>query len=142
VIKYNLKKRLNKTTRTFFHLLPIIIGMLLLTSLAVTLFPEQISAGLFGDNDVLNVFIGASLGGVAVGNPMASYLLGGELLNHGVSLLVVTAFMVSWVTVGIVQLPSEALILGMRFTLYRNVLCFCSALAVSFLTVYTLKFLG
>ena len=116
--------------------------MLLLTSLAITLFPEQISADLFGDNDVLDVFIGASLGSVAAGNPLASYLLGGELLKHGVSLLAVTAFMVSWVTVGIVQIPAEALILGMRFTLYRNALSFCSVIAVSFLTVYTLKLLG
>ena len=97
--KDRLRSSLIKTTRIFFHLLPIIFGMLLLTSLAIILFPGQISSGLFGNNDALNAMIGASLGSVAAGHPLASYLLGGELLNSGVSLVAVTALVVSWVTV-------------------------------------------
>jgi hypothetical protein len=133
---------LKKTVRTFVNLLPIIIGMLLLTSLAVTVFPEQISAGLFGSSDALGAFIGASVGSVAAGHPLASYLLGGELLKSGASLIAVTALIVSWVTVGIVQLPAEALMLGMRFAIYRNVICFFSAVAIAFLSVITLRLMG
>jgi DNA-binding response OmpR family regulator len=48
--------------------------------------------------------------------------LGGELLAKGISLVAVTALLVSWVTVGSVQLPAEALMLGSRFALYRNLL--------------------
>lgn len=128
--------------RTFVNLLPIIIGMLLLTSLAVTLFPERITADLFGGNDALDTLIGTSIGSVAAGHPLASYLLGGEFLKGGVSLIAVTAFIVSWVTVGIVQLPAEALMLGMRFAIYRNVICYLSAVAVAFLCVYTLRIIG
>jgi hypothetical protein len=116
--------------------------MLLLTSLAVTVFPEQISAGLFGGNDALDALIGASVGSVAAGHPLASYLLGGELLKSGVSLVAVTAFIVSWVTVGIVQLPAEVLMLGTRFAIYRNIICFFSAVAIAFLSVYTLRLIG
>ena len=123
-------------------MLPIIIGMLLLTSLVVTAFPEQLSAGLFGGGNALDAFIGASVGSVAAGHPLASYLLGGELLKSGVSLIAVTALIVSWVTVGIVQLPAEILMLGTRFAIYRNVICFISALAVAFLCVYTLRLMG
>ena len=140
--KDRLGSSLIKTTRMFFRLLPIIIGMLLLTSLAVTLFPGQVSSGLFGDNEALDALIGASLGSVAAGHPLASYLLGGELLNSGVSLVAVTALVVSWVTVGVVQLPAEALMLGTRFAVYRNLICFLSALALAFLTVYTLRLIG
>lgn len=142
MLRHRLKGSLKETARTFVNLLPIMIAMLLLTSLAVTVFPEQIAADLFGGNDALDAVIGASVGSVAAGHPLASYLLGGELLNGGVSLIAVTALIVSWVTVGIVQLPVEAFMLGLRFAIYRNVICFFSAIGIAFLSVHTLRFIG
>jgi hypothetical protein len=135
-------RSLKKTARTFVNLLPIIVGMLLLTSLAVTLFPDQISAGLFGGSDALDALIGASVGSIAAGHPLASYLLGGEMVKSGVSLVAVTALIVSWVTVGVVQLPAEILMLGARFAIYRNVICFYSAIAIAFLSMYTLRLIS
>jgi len=140
--RQRLRDSLKKTARTFVNLLPIILGMLLLTSLVVTALPDAISATLFGGNEALDAIIGAAIGSVAAGHPLASYLLGGELLNSGVSLIAVTALIVSWVTVGIVQLPAEALMLGTRFAIYRNAICFFSAVAIAFLSVYTLQLMG
>ena len=128
--------------RTFMNVLPIIIGMILATSLVVTVFSEQVSSGLFGNGEIIDTFLGASIGSIAAGHPLASYLLGGELLGGGVSLIAVTALVVTWVTVGLEQLPPEALMLGTRFALYRNILSFIAAIAFEFLTVYTLQFLG
>lgn len=130
------------TLGTFINVLPIIIGMLLATSLVITVFPEQISARLFGNGELADALLGASLGSIAVGHPLASYLLGGELLRGGVGLVAVTALLVSWVTVGIVQLPAESLMLGGRFAVYRNLLCFGIAIIIAFLTVYTLHLFG
>jgi len=137
-----IKDSLRKTIKAFINVLPIIVGMLLLTSLVITVFPEQISAGLFGNGDILDALLGASIGSIAVGHPLASYLLGGELLGGGVGLIAVTAIVVAWVTVGIVQLPAEALMLGTRFAVYRNIICFIATILIAFLTVYTLSFLG
>jgi uncharacterized membrane protein YraQ (UPF0718 family) len=131
-----------KTIRTFINVVPIIVGMLLLTSLLITLFPEQMSAGLFGNGDIIDTLLGASIGSIAAGHPLASYLLGGELLGGGVNLFAVTALVVTWVTVGIVQLPAEAMLLGARFAVYRNIISFITAIAIAFLTVYTLRFPG
>lgn len=133
---------LRKTARTFLNLLPIIIGMLLLASLAVTLLPDKVSASLFGANAGLDALLGAAVGGIAIGPPLASYLLGGELLNSGVSLVAVTALMVSWVTVGVLQLSAEALVLGLRFAIARHLISFLSAIAIAFLLVHTLQFFG
>lgn len=133
---------LRKTLRTFLNVLPIIVGMLLLTSLAVTLFPQRIAEGLFGNGELLDSLLGATLGSIAAGHPLASYLLGGELLRSGVGLIAVTALLVSWVTVGLVQLPAEALLLGSRFAVLRNLLSFIAALAIAFVTVYSLRLLG
>ena len=140
--KSHLRDSLKKTMRTFINMLPIIVGMLLLTSLVVTVFSEQISSGIFGNGDILDTLLAASIGSIAVGHPLASYLLGGELLGSGVGLLAVTALVVTWVTVGIIQLPAEALMLGTRFAMYRNIISFIVAIAIAFLTVYTLQIFG
>jgi uncharacterized membrane protein YraQ (UPF0718 family) len=128
-----------RTSKTFLNVLPIILGMLLLTSGIVNMAPETAIMGYLGKHEFLDVLIGTLVGSVAAGHPLASYILGGELLEGGVSLLAVTALIVSWVTVGVVQLPAEALMLGRRFAIYRNLLCFLSAIGVSFLTIYTLQ---
>ena len=137
-----LTESVKKTLRTFLNILPIVFSMLLLTSLAVSIFPDQISTGIFGQNDFIDAFIGASVGSVAAGHPLASYVLAGELLAAGVGMFAVTALVVSWVTVGIVQLPAEALLLGKHFAFYRNLLCFIFAIAISLMTTYTLQLVG
>ncbi|GAG00736.1 unnamed protein product, partial [marine sediment metagenome] len=83
--------------------------------------------------------IGAIFGSVSSGNPIISYIIGGELLDQGVSLIAVTAFILAWVTVGIIQLPAESLMLGKRFAITRNILSFITALIISILTVLTLS---
>ncbi|HDP90256.1 MAG TPA: hypothetical protein ENN42_09965 [Thioalkalivibrio sp.] len=137
-----LGRNFRKTLRTFIHVLPVIIGMLLLTSLAVTLFPEQIAGGLFGNGELIDTLTAAVIGSIAAGHPLASYLLGGELLGGGVGLVAVSALMVTWVTVGMVQLPAEAMLLGARFAVWRNLINFVAAIGVAFSTVYTLRALG
>ena len=115
----------------FGQVLPIVIGMLLLTSLAVTAFPKDISVGFFSGDPLSDAIRGAAIGSIAAGHPLASYILGGELLSGGVSLFAVTALIVSWVTVGIVQLPAEAMFLGKRFAVVRNMLNFFIAIIIS-----------
>lgn len=137
-----IKKSVRKTLSSFLNVLPIIFGMLLLTSLVVALFPEQVETGLFGKNSIIDAWIGATLGGIAVGHPLVSYVLGGELLHSGVSLFAVTALIVSWVTVGVIQLPAEALMLGKRFAIYRNLLCYLFAIAIALITVLTLQLMA
>ena len=120
------------------RILPVIVGMLMLTGLLLKVLPEQATVAWFGSNDLLDALIGASVGSIAVGHPLSSYILGGELLDQGVSLAAVTAFLVSWVTVGSIQLPAEMLILGRRFALYRNLFCFVASILVALLSVATL----
>ncbi|MEA2094922.1 MAG: hypothetical protein U9P11_10205 [Pseudomonadota bacterium] len=79
-----------------------------------------------------------------VGKPGISRWIenGSYYIAEGVSLLAVTALIVSWVTVGVVQLPAEALLLGRRFAIYRNLMCFLFAIMIPFLTVYTPQLIG
>ena len=84
----------------------------------------------------LDVLIGTTIGSLSAGNPATSYILGGELLKQGISLLAVTSFLVAWVTVGLVQLPAESMILGKKFAITRNILSFIFTIIVSLITIF------
>ena len=129
---------LSKTLHNLAGMLPILVGMLMLISLLLTLFPEAVSARLFGHGVAVDTLLGAALGGVAVGQPMISYVLGGELLTAGVGLSAVTAFIVSWVSVGVIHLPVEAVMAGRRFALLRNALAFLASVVVGLLVWQTM----
>ncbi|GAH89897.1 unnamed protein product [marine sediment metagenome] len=81
------------------------------------------------------------MGSVLAGNPLTSYVLGGELLKQGMSLVAVTSFLVAWVTVGLVQLPAEAIMLGKKFAILRNIFSFAFSMLVAMTTVFVLGLL-
>ena len=126
----------------FMGMLPIILGVMLLTGLLVKVVPADSVAHWFGGNDLVDAFLGAAAGSISAGHPLTSYVLGGEFLTQGVSLVAVTAFLISWVTVGSIQLPAEALMLGWRFALLRNLVCFVFSILIAVLTVITLNLVG
>ena len=119
--------------------IPILAGVLLLVGLVNTAIPKDFFSRIFTGKLFLDPFIGALVGGVAAGNPLTSYIIGGEFLEKGISLVSVLAFIVSWVTVGVVQLPAESLMLGRRFALLRNGVSFLMAVLVAILAAFTLE---
>lgn len=119
--------------------LPVLVGVLLLVGLVNTSIPKDFFTKIFTENKLLDPFISAALGSVAAGNPLTSYIIGGELQKNGIILAAVIAFILSWVTVGTVQLPAESLMLGKRFALVRNGISFVMAILVALLTVITLE---
>jgi uncharacterized membrane protein YraQ (UPF0718 family) len=135
------KESLVKTGRSFKVSIPMLLGVLLLISLITTVIPKEFYSKIFTGNYIIDSVIGAIFGSIAAGNPMTSYIIGGELLKEGVSLIAVTAFILAWVTVGIVQLPAEIVMLGRRFSLTRNLISFISAIIIAVLTILTLGLL-
>ena len=110
----------------------------MLLSLVSSLIPKNLYNRIFTGNRIIDPLIGAAVGSIAGGNPVTSYIIGGELRLQGISMLAITAFIVAWVTVGVIQLPAEALMLGKRFALVRNVVSFFSAIMIAILTVLAL----
>jgi uncharacterized membrane protein YraQ (UPF0718 family) len=121
------------------RLLPVIISALLLLSLFNNLVPRSFYVALFKRNLLLDSIIGSVVGSISAGNPMTSYILGGEFLRNGVGISAVTAFIVAWVTVGMVQLPVEVMILGRRFAIARNLSAFVFAVMLGILTMLILR---
>lgn len=135
--KVALKNTLNNIKST----LPVLFGVILLIAWMINIIPSNFYNKFFIGNNLVDSFLGALVGSVAAGNPVNSYVIGIELLRQNVNLVAVTAFIISWVTVGVVQFPAEALLLGKKFALTRNIVSFMSAIIISILTVFILKFL-
>lgn len=130
---------LRKTLTLFQTVLPMLFGMLLLINMLNPLL-ESHYAQWFTGHYLHDTLIGAMAGSISFGIPVTSYIVGGELLDKGVSLMAVTAFILAWTTVGVAMMPLEAAFLGKRFALVRNVLNFVFALLLAVLTVFTLGF--
>ena len=127
-----------RALKSFSTALPMLLGVILLMGLFRTFVSKKMISSVFTGEMLYDTLLGTIIGSISAGNPITSYIIGGELLKNGVSLFAVTAFIVAWVTVGIVQFPAEAGILGKRFAITRNTLSFILAIVVSIATVTTL----
>ncbi len=120
---------------------PIILGVLLLVSIINVMIPKSFYTKVFTGNLWLDALKGGLLGSLLTGNPVTGYILGNGFLSAGVSMIAVTSFIVSWTTVGLVQLPAEALALGKPFAIYRNISAFIIAIIAAVLSVLILQIL-
>ena len=139
--KNNIKDAFNKSLKGFLSMLPMLLAILLLLGIFDVYITKDILLSFFISNNFVDTITGTLLGGVLTGNPMISYILGGELTDAGVSLYAVTAFILSWVTIGLVQLPAEVEIFGLRFTFYRTLFTFITTILVSLCTVSTVNWI-
>jgi predicted Fe-Mo cluster-binding NifX family protein len=128
---------LKKSGMQLINLLPIFVGVVLLIGLFNAFISKDLLSSIFSENALLDTLFGTGPGGILAGNFLNSYVIGGELLEQGVSLYAVTAFIAAWVTIGLVQLPAEMAALGKKFALIRNALSMVLCMAISILTVVT-----
>jgi len=135
----NITNALYRAIKSFNTALPILIGVILLIGLFRVFISKKLIFSVFSGEMLTDCLIGTIAGSISAGNPITSYIIGGELLEEGVSLFAITAFILAWVTVGIVQYPAESGILGKRFAFARNLLSFILAILISIATVITFK---
>jgi uncharacterized membrane protein YraQ (UPF0718 family) len=133
------KEALGRTVKSLWMIMPMLISVIGLIGLFETLVTPEMLRTLFNGSTLREIVVGVLSGGVSVGQPFLSYAIGGELLHDGVSLYAVTAFILSFVTLGVVQLPLEWALFGTRFTVLRNLLSLLFAFAIPIVTVYTLR---
>jgi predicted Fe-Mo cluster-binding NifX family protein len=129
---------LSNSVNQIIRLLPVLTGVVLLIGLFSSFISKELLSSVFSGNIAIDTLLGASLGSIFAGSPINSYIIGGEFLEYGISLFAVTALIISWVTVGIVQLPAEMAALGIRFALVRNAVSFALSLIIAILTVAVL----
>jgi len=133
-----MKQSAIKAAKGLWNSFPMILGTILLVSLITTLIPKSFYTSIFTKNPFLDSLIGSTVGSISAGHPITSYIFAGELLSQGIGLITVTAFIVTWVTVGLIQLPAESAILGKKFAILRNITAFFLAIVVAIITVLIL----
>jgi uncharacterized membrane protein YraQ (UPF0718 family) len=135
----NFKEALLKAGKALWKAFPLIFGTILLVSLIIVLIPKSFYLEIFRGNVIFDSIIGSLIGSISAGTPITSYIIGGELFEQGISLIAITAFLVAWVTVGIIQLPAESSILGKKFAFLRNFISFILAIVVAIITILILE---
>lgn len=136
----NFKQIITKSFKSFFAILPMMFAVIGLVGLFQSTFTTAMIHTVFNGNMWYDSIIGTLIGAVSVGQPFFSYIIGSELLNEGVSIYGVTAFIIAWVTLGFIQLPLEYSFFGARFTIVRNLLNLLFSLLVAIATGLTLSF--
>jgi len=125
--------------RSLLGMMPMLLAVFGLVGLFQTFVSPQTLRSFFTGTPLCDTLLATLIGGVSVGQPVISYIIGGELLDQGISLYAVSAFILAWVTLGVIQLPFEASLFGGRFTLVRNLLAFFFALLIGWATGVTLQ---
>jgi uncharacterized membrane protein YraQ (UPF0718 family) len=129
-------KSFQKAIKSISNIGPTLIGIILLISLVTTFLTPESYLKIFSGNSILDPIIGSTIGSILAGNPITSLIIGGELQKIGVSLVAITAFIVSWITVGLVQLPAESMTLGKKFAIMRNGMAFVFSIIMAVITVF------
>ncbi len=127
-----------KALKSFGSSFPILLGIILVLGLLHSYVSSRMLTEVFSGELVRDTIIGSVAGSISAGNAVVCYIIGGELLKENVSLIAVTSFILAWVTVGIIQLPAEAAMLGRRFAIIRLASSYILAILVSLATVQTL----
>ncbi len=111
------------------NLLPLLLSIFALVGLFQEFLPPEMIESLLGQgNRGTSLLLGGLIGAVSIGPPLASYPIAGSLLSNGAWPPAVAAFIMSWISVGVVTLPFEAKIFSWRFALIRNGLTLIAAL--------------
>jgi len=114
---------------SLLNLLPLLLAIFGLVGLFEQFFPAELIESILGQRSPgFSLLLGGLLGAVSIGPPLASYPLAGSLLAEGAWPPAVAAFILSWISVGVVTLPFEARIFSWRFALLRNGLTLLAAL--------------
>jgi len=134
--KPNWHEALRKAVKQFAGLLPVLLGVILLVGLIHGFLPKGLLLAAFRGNVLQDTVLGVLIGSTLAGNPINSYVMGDTLLKMGLSPYGVTALMLSWVSVWVIQLPAEKAALGLRFAIIRALAAFILSIPASIIIVF------
>ena len=119
----------------FIKIFPTFIAMLILVSIILFLFPDEvISSYLNNSSKFISVLLASFIGSITLMPGFVAFPLCGILLNKGVPYMVLSAFATTLMMVGIVTFPIEKEYFGVKVTIIRNIISFFIALIIAIIT--------
>ena len=128
----NIKKTFFQTLKWFKDIIPMLLGIIILIAMLK-------QAGIFDtmthyiNDDFFWVILADIFWSISVGNTINSYIIANSFWSINDYILVITAFLIAWVSVWIIQLPAESYFFGKNFAIIRNLLSFISAIIGAYL---------
>ncbi len=121
--------------KKFSAIMPSFFMMLMLVSIVLFIFPDETIIKYLGQRHYgYSTFFAALLGSISLMPGFITFPLCGILAQKGVSYMVLSAFSTTLMMVGIVTFPIEKEYLGVKIAIIRNIISFCIALCVAFMT--------
>jgi uncharacterized membrane protein YraQ (UPF0718 family) len=142
MMQSKLKSTFDQTLKTLLMISPMLLAIIGLIGLFKAFITPEMLRTLFNGSVLHDMLVGVDIGGITIIKKKMSYIIGGELMDEGASFYGVTAFILAFVTLGVVQLPLEFSIFGLRFTLLRNFLSLLFAFLLSWAIAFTLGVLS
>jgi len=125
---------LKKGYKMFLGILPAMLNVLILVSIALYLVPKETLVKWLGANSGLAGYaIAAVIGSIALIPGFVAFPLAAMLLKSGVGYAVAAVFITTLMMVGILTLPLEIKYFGRKAALLRNGLSFGGALLIGLL---------
>lgn len=129
------KKVIFKTYKGIKELLPMLLGIIIIVAMLKEGGVFQMMSQYVQD-DIFDVFIADIFWSISAGNTINSYIIADSFGDLEEYMLVITTFLIAWVTVGFVQIPAEIYFFGKRFTFIRNIISFIFALLWAYLVYF------
>ncbi|MCK5706466.1 MAG: hypothetical protein KAI43_02345 [Candidatus Aureabacteria bacterium] len=121
--------------KKFSAIMPAFLTMLILISIVIFIFPDKVIIKYLGHSSHgYSTILAAFLGSITLMPGFITFPLCNILLEKGVSYMVLSAFSTTLMMVGIMTFPIEKAYLGTKVTIIRNIISFCIALCVAFIT--------
>jgi len=118
--------------KRFLHILPNLLLMVALVSLALFFIPDKmISLYLGQENRLIATSLAVGFGSITLMPGFIAFPLCGLLLQKGAPYFVLAAFTTSLMMVGIVTFPVEKAYFGVKTAVIRNLLGLLTALIVT-----------
>jgi uncharacterized membrane protein YraQ (UPF0718 family) len=123
----------------FLKLLPVLLVMLTLVSMAFFLIPNETLVSYMGEGSGIKGWvIAASIGSVALIPGFIAYPLCGILIDSGVSYSVIAVFITTLMMTGFLTLPVEVKFFGWKVSLIRNLVSLAAALLIGLIMGFLL----
>jgi len=114
---------------------PTFITMLILVSVILFLFPDEVISNYLGNSSkFISLLLASFIGSITLMPGFVAFPLSGILLTKGVPYMVLSAFTTTLMMVGIITFPLEKEYFGVKVTVIRNIISFFIALIVAVMT--------
>jgi len=129
-LKRSFKKGIKQFIKNSIRLFAVFVIIGLLQSF---LSKESVANFLLKFQGFKGIIFGELTGAVMMGPVASGYPIGKYLLENGASISLISAFLLSWVLIGIVSISIEFKEFGVKFAISRNILTLVFIILISIL---------